>query len=244
MPSAIKQIKCSKASELLGILNNQNPLWNKARRFWVFRGHSDDNYKLIPSSLRSNAEIGFTHIPKGVQSTNAKQIEAEFERLQYLFGAVDTKGLNVPIDGKLLRTPDSYKNLHDNIEKQWPCDELLPLMALAQHYGIHTRLLDWTDNPLTAAHFAAITPLEIQLRKPRLLNNKNIALWALNLDWILHDAFPSAGSKKMAVYVITAPRSSNPNLHAQGGVFTTELLDKNDQQKTGKPVIRTVDEIV
>ena len=48
----------------------------------------------------------------------------------------------------------------------------------------------------------------------------------------------------MAVYVVTAPRASNPNLHAQGGVFTTELLDKNDQQKTGKPVVKTVDEIV
>jgi hypothetical protein len=137
MTTAVKQIKCSKATELLQLFNNQNPLWNKARRFWVFRGHRDDHHKLIPTALRSSAELGFTHAPKkGLQSTNTKQIVAEFERLQEFFWAVDAQGLYVPIDGNLLRTPDSYKNLQDNIEKRWPCDDLLPLMALAQHYGV------------------------------------------------------------------------------------------------------------
>lgn len=245
MTTAIKQIKCSKAGELLEVLNSQNPIWNKSRRFWVFRGHSDDHYKLLPSALRPTAELGFTHQPqKGVQQTNTKQIEAEFQRLQEYFWAVDAQGLNVPVDSNLLRTPDSYKHLRDKIEKQWPCDELLPLLALAQHYGIHTRLLDWTDNPLAAAHFAAVTPLDFREGLSTFSNNKKIAIWALNLDWIIHDAFPASGKKKMAVYVVTAPHASNPNLHAQGGVFTTELLDENDQQKTSKHFIRTVDEIV
>ena len=48
----------------------------------------------------------------------------------------------------------------------------------------------------------------------------------------------------MAVYVVSAPRGSNPNLHAQSGVFTTEILTKKEQKQKGKPDIRTVDKIV
>ncbi|MEN6623508.1 MAG: FRG domain-containing protein [Smithella sp.] len=244
MSSAIKQIQCSKAGKFLEVLNNRNPVWNKERRFWIFRGHNDNIYRLIPSALRSSAELGFTHKPKkGIQPSNSEQIEAEFERLQEFFWACDAQGLNVPVEGNMLRTPDSYKNLLDNIERQWPCDELLPLMALAQHYGINTRLLDWTENPLTAAHFAAISSIEFQQGVSK-LSDKDMAVWALNLDWLIHDAFPASGKGKMTISIVTAPRASNPNLDAQGGVFTVELLDKKDQQKVGKTNARTVDEIV
>jgi hypothetical protein len=56
-----------------------------------------------------------------------------------------------------------------------------------------------------------------------------LSVWTLNFDWIVNTAFPS--NTKMAVYVVTAPRASNPNLHAQGGIFTTEMLTKNDLSK-------------
>ena len=46
----------------------------------------------------------------------------------------------------------------------------------------------------------------------------------------------------MSVYIVTAPRATNPNLHAQGGVFTTENLVKGDFPK--KVVVSSVNAIV
>ncbi|MBN1547189.1 MAG: FRG domain-containing protein, partial [Syntrophaceae bacterium] len=100
--------------------------------------------------------------------------------------------------------------------------------ALAQHYGVPTRLLDWSDRPLVAAFFAARSAA----KNP---SGKLLSVWALNLDWIINVAFPDARPaqkiRKMSVYVVTAPRATNPNLHAQGGVFTTENLVKKDFPK-------------
>jgi len=48
----------------------------------------------------------------------------------------------------------------------------------------------------------------------------------------------------MAVYVVTAPVPPIRIFMRRGGVFTTELLDKTDQLRKGKPNTRTVDEIV
>jgi hypothetical protein len=246
MTTAIKQIKCSKSEDLLNTLNNKNNvLWNGTRQFWVFRGNSVDDFKLIPSALRQSAKLGYTHSPKnGVQANNEEQVRAEFDRLHEFYWSVDAQGLSVPIDGNLLRTPESFDILRKDIEEQRPCDKLLPLLALAQHYGVSTRLLDWTHNPLIAAHFAAKGHIESQKGISPISNKKNLGIWGLNLDWIINDAFPSSGKTKMAVYVVTAPRASNPNLHAQGGVFTTEILNRKDQLSKNKPNIKAVNEIV
>jgi hypothetical protein len=45
-------------------------------------------------------------------------------------------------------------------KRAWPPRDLLPLLGLAQHNGLETRLLDWSRDPLTAAYFASVSAAE------------------------------------------------------------------------------------
>ena len=116
--SAVKKINCTTAEDLLWYLGRNNLVWGNNRHFWVFRGHSDENYKLIPSALRKKpqASLGYTSDPKkGVQLTNQEQKNAEFDRLHEFYWAIDAQGLHVPGEGNLLRTPIGWKTLEKKL---------------------------------------------------------------------------------------------------------------------------------
>lgn len=183
---------------------------------FIFRGESSDKYKLIPSALRvCNKEqimqLGHCHSLDG-RDCNIMRISAEYQILRNFYYSCDGENLYVP--------SCCFRNYPiDDISflkmETWIPDDLYEIAGLAQHYGLPTRLLDWSYDIYVSLYFACIGALKNI--KNNIFNNDNIVLWALNASKIESDK--SIG-KIIPVKFIRPSYHGNANLGAQKGLFT------------------------
>lgn len=199
---------------------------------WVFRGHGDSAWKLIPAACRNNPSIElvqnyyrnwvnseFIKEQSAIPSTMKPEYiidvlllqAAESELVQLFAEAARDAGLPTPaLD--TLRTASYIVQNPKNWDWHWVSEREVEIFALAQHHGVPTRLLDWTRHPWTAAFFAAQECFNhVQGLTKGERRSQRIAVWALNERRL---------QERDEINRYHPNRAENAYLRAQDGLFT------------------------
>lgn len=151
------------------------------------------------------------------------------------------------------KTPDKVAGLEQKLMARFrqrsipyhnrPLDQEWNTLFFMQHYGIPTRLLDWTENPLIALHFALMSAPYKRTAKGMLKFNNNATVWILDpVKWnqraLDHQSYTGGaltpGDEALSGYspkntsftgmnrfpVALYGEHNSPRIVAQQGVFT------------------------
>jgi len=164
--------------------------------------------------------------------SSSGQVSFEIDVIKRFLEGCDRSGLVVPgyserIKQRLFEETHTFLSVH----APWPQPELYEIMAVAQHYDVPTRLLDWTERSYVACYFAASSAnFELDsMTMPRM------AIWALDTTYAKH---------WKTVKIIRTPGGTSQNQAAQSGLFTTHnVMDYSFEDLYQVEALEEVEEI-
>ncbi|WP_036876972.1 FRG domain-containing protein [Xylanibacter oryzae] len=223
----VKEIKCSSVEDFIKKMSYNGELYKLITDQFIFRGESSDQHKLIPSALRKDNHEHLVDLVKEswpeftIDNNNSEyfQIIAEYISLHQFYADSDYRGLYVPeikdFRNKIIGNVDIIEILKQYYS--WIPSEYIDIAGLAQHYGVYTRLLDWSRDINVAIYFA-LSGLVTFEENP--VYPENILLWALNTS--IYDA---VDKERPGLRLCTPQYAGNPNLCAQKGIFTLNQVE-------------------
>ena len=251
----IKTVVAKDAADFVNHIRLSHEIWQmgnadpnrQSREIWGFRGQQNTEWGLIPSAFReSGTTLGYKPDsgPPPLKKNKAAQKRLErFAVMDFVF-FTDRIGLPVPGDGQHFRLPRRLIRASENHEDTWPLDFELETLALAQHHGVPTRLLDFSHNPIVAAYFACYGAWA-EMGKPSIhtshSNPRKLAVWAVHLPLIFSAARKAwRRDDRPRIIMVTVPRAVNTFLHQQDGFF---LVDLEADSKNYPPLEEAIEAI-